>query len=163
MGLRAIPGAEMSKAFLSAVRQNLQAYADRGVFRGFNEVRSSRFRFVWLTPKPVELSVDSRNNVLRFNRLLPGIPAGSKMYDGVKSFIKDRHCAALPRHRRIDPKRAGASCSNWRGDVSISLKIRKHDYSYGVNKLVNLVHELFVHLRDAHPEYLAENFDVRQE
>ena len=28
---------------------------------------------------------------------------------------------------------------------------------------VNLAHELFVHLRATHPEYLVENFDVPQE
>jgi hypothetical protein len=47
--------------------------------------------------------------------------------------------------------------------VSISLKVKKNQYAYAVNRIVNLVHELFVHLRNAHPDYLVEYFDVPQE
>jgi hypothetical protein len=153
----------MARAFLSAVRYSLQGYADRGVFRGFSEVKKSEFKFVWMTQKPIELSVDARNHVLRFKQLLPDIPASSTLYQELKSFIRERHQEGLPEHRRIDPERAGVSCSNRRGVVSVSLKVQSHHYSYGVNRIVNLVHELFVYLRDAHPQYLAENFDVPQE
>ncbi|HEX8186367.1 MAG TPA: hypothetical protein VF747_16500, partial [Blastocatellia bacterium] len=60
-------------------------------------------------------------------------------------------------------KRAEVSCYNRGGIVSISLKVKNNQYAYGVNRIVNLVHELFLHLRDMHPDYLAENFDVPQE
>jgi hypothetical protein len=66
----------------------------------------------------------------------------------------------LPEHRRIDRRRAEISCANRGGFVSISLKVKRNEYAYGVNRIVNLAHELFLHLKDAHPEYLAENFDV---
>lgn len=148
---------------LNTVRKRLQTYADRGVFRGFNEVGEGRFRFVWLVRHQMELSVDTGRHVLRFKQLLPGVPASSAMYEDLKSFIRERHDRNLPAHRRIDPKRADVSCFNRGGFVSLSLKVKNNQYAYGVNRIVNLVHELFLHLRDTHPEYLMEHFDVPQE
>ena len=69
---------------LKVVRENLQAYADRGVFRGFNEVKSGQFRFVWLVRHQMELSVDTAKHVLRFKQLLPAVPAGSPLYAELK-------------------------------------------------------------------------------
>jgi hypothetical protein len=157
----------MAKSSLNLVRENLQAYADRGVFRGLSEVKRrqgmSAFKFVWLIQYEMELSLDPDKHVLRFKKLLPGIPAGSTMYAELKSFILEWHNPALPDHRRIDCHRAAVSCSNRAGFVSISLKVKNNQYAYGVNRIVNLVHELFVYLRDTRPDYLVENFDVRQE
>ncbi len=148
---------------LGTVRESLQAYADRGVFRGFSEVNNGHFKFVWLIRHQMELSVDTAKHVLRFKQLLPGVPASSTMYAELKSFIEQRHDRELPEHRRIDRRRAEVSCSNRGGFVSLSLKVKNNQYAYGVNRIVNLVHELFLRLRDAYPEYLAENFDVPQE
>lgn len=153
----------MAKSSLNQVRESLQAYADRGVFRGFSEIKSGHFSFVWLIRHRMELRVDTTKHTLRFRQLLPGVPADSTMYAELKNFIRRRHDPELPDHRRIDRRRAEASCSNRGGFVSISLKVKSNQYAYGVNKIVNLVHELFLHLRDAHPEYLMENFDVPQE
>ena len=153
----------MAKRVLNIVRENLQAYADRGVFRGFSEVRSGRFSFVWLIQHQMELSVDTPNQALRFRRLLPGVPANSTMYAELKNFIRQRHDRKLPEHRRIDRRRAEVSCYNRGGFVSISLKVKNNHYAYGVSRIVNLVHELFLHLRDAYPDYLVENFDAPQE
>ena len=148
---------------MQIVRESLQAYADRGVFRDFSEIRAGQFRFVWLIRHPMELRVDAAKRELRFRQLLPGVPAGSTMYAELKSFIAERHDRALPDHRRIDRRRAEVNCTNRGGFVSISLQVKNNQYAYGVNRIVNLVHELFVHLRDAYPEYLVENFDVPQE
>ena len=157
----------MSEIPLKTVTQTLQTYADRGVFRGFTEVRSAQrrraFRFAWLTNRPMDLCLDTQRKMLRFEHLLPNIPAKSAMYAGLRTFVQQRHDPELPRHRRIDRKLAEATCRNRGGDVSISLKIKNRQYAYGVRKIVNLVHELFVHLRDTHPDYLSENFDVPQE
>lgn len=111
----------------------------------------------------MELSADTNKNVLKFKRLLPAVPIKSNLYAELKSFIEQRHDKSLPDHRRIDRRRAEVSCSNRGGFVSISLKIKNNHYEYGVNRIVNLVHELFLRLRDAYPDYLAENFDVSQE
>jgi hypothetical protein len=153
----------MAKGSLNVVRESLQAYADRGIFRGFSEIRSGHFQFVWVIHHQMELLVDPSKQTLRFKQLLPGVPAKSALYAEVKKFIAERHDRELPEHRRIDRKRAEASCANRGGWVSISLKVKNNQYAYGVNKIVNLIHELFVLLRDRHPDYLVENFDVPQE
>ena len=148
---------------VNSVREIVAAYADRGVFNGLNEARPGRFRFVWLLRHPMELNVDSARQVLNFRQLLPGIPLRSALYDDVKWFLEQRHDASLPAHRRVDPRKAVLSCSNRNGRVSVSLLVKNNQYAYGANRIVNVVHELFQHLRDAYPEYLAENFGVPQE
>jgi hypothetical protein len=148
---------------LSAVRESLQAYADRGVFRGFSEVKSGHFQFVWVVNHRMELSLDTAKNELRFKRLLHNVPAKSPLYAELRSFIERRHDKDLPEHRRVDRKRAEVSCVNRGGFVSVSLKVKNNQYAYGVNRIVNLAHELFLHLRERSPEYLMENFDVPQE
>lgn len=148
---------------LSAVRESLQAYADRGVFRGFSEIGVGRFQFVWVVDHRMELSVDTAKHELRFKRLLPNVPAKSELYAELKSFIERRHDKELPEHRRIDRKRAEVTCANRGGFVSVSVKVKNNQYAYGVNRIINLAHELFLHLRERRPEYLMENFDVPQE
>ena len=153
----------MTRSSLGVVREKLQEYADRGVFRGFSETRAGHLRFVWGIHDDMELIVDNAKGVLRFRRLLPNVPADSDLYRELKGFIAERHDALLPEHRRIDKKRAEATCSTRQGTVSLQLKVKKGQYEYAVNRIVNLVHELFVYLKDAHPEYFAESFDVREE
>ena len=153
----------MSSKSLQIVRESLQAYADRGVFRGFSEVKSGRFTFVWFFHRPMELNADTAKHELRFKQLLPSIPAKSELYSELKRFLVERHDRQLPEHRRVDRRRAEVVCSNRAGTVSLSLKVKNNQYAYGVNRIVNLVHELFVHLRSEHPEYLVENFDLPQE
>jgi hypothetical protein len=154
---------QMTNKPLSVVRENLRAYADRGVFRGFSEIKNGRFQFVWVVDHRMELSVDTAKHELRFIRLLPNVPAKSALYAELKSFIERRHDKELPEHRRIDRKRAEVSCANRGGFVSVSIKVKNNQYSYGINRIINLAHELFLHLRERRPEYLMENFDVPQE
>jgi hypothetical protein len=157
----------MSTKPLDVVRKSLQVYADRGVFRSLNEVKprngKQAFTFVWLGDRPLELGIDTRAALLRFNRLLPNVPSKSPLYSELKSFLTSRGADDLPKHRRIDSKRAEVVCVNRAGTVSIALKVRNNQYAYGVNRLVNLVHEVFVKLNDSHPEYMCETFDVPQE
>ena len=153
----------MSSKSLQIVRDVLQAYADRGVFRGFSELKPGRFQFVWMIRHQMELVVDTAKHELRFKQLLPGVPAKSDLYADLKAFVAERHDGQLPDHRRVDRRRAEVSCFNRGGMVSISLKVKNNQYAYGANRIVNLVHELFVHLRQTHPDYLVENFDVPQE
>ena len=53
----------------------LQAYADRGVFRGFRATPAPRgrveYQFLWLTRKPMRAVFDSRRRVLTFPRCFP--------------------------------------------------------------------------------------------
>ncbi|MGH9801308.1 MAG: hypothetical protein ACRD82_13155 [Blastocatellia bacterium] len=153
----------MSSKSLQIVRESLQTYADRGVFRGFSEAKNGRFTFVWFYHHPMELIVDTAKHELRFKQLLPGVPAKSALYAELKSFIEQRQDRQLPEHRRIDRRRAEVTCLNRAGAVSVTLKVKNSQYAYGANRIVNLVHELFVHLRNSYPDYLVENFDVPQE
>ncbi|HEY6327861.1 MAG TPA: hypothetical protein VI756_00890 [Blastocatellia bacterium] len=153
----------MAKGPLNTVREILQEYADRGVFRGFSEFKEGSFKFVWLINQQMELTVDTNRHRLSFKRLLTSIPSGSAMYADLKRFIEGLHDGQLPLHRRVDPKRAEASCANRGGTVSVSLEVKNNQYAYGAKRIVNLVHELFLHLRQSYPEYLMENFDVPQE
>jgi hypothetical protein len=47
--------------------------------------------------------------------------------------------------------------------VSLELVATRNHHEYGVTRVVNLVHELFVYLHAYFPEYMWENFDVREE
>src|SRR5262245_33144522 len=114
----------MANKHLSVVRESLQAYADRGVFRGYSEFKNGHFKFVWLMHHQMELTVDTTKHVLRFKQLLPGVPADSTLFRELKSYIEHRHDSELPDHRRIDPRRAQGSCSNRGGYVSVSLKVK---------------------------------------
>jgi hypothetical protein len=157
----------MSARALNVVKKKLRVYADRGVFRGFDEVASKggrgRFRFVWIGNRPLDLSVDTEQGVLRFNNVLPNLPSNSPLYSELKAFLRGRSGADLPAHRRVDARRAEVACLNRGGNVSIALKVKNNEYAYGINRLVNVVHEVFVHLNDFRVDYMYENFDVPQE
>lgn len=152
---------------LDVVRKNLRTYADRGVFRGLSEVAprngKQSFTFVWLGNRLLEFDVDTKAARLTFKRLLPNVPPKSELYSELKQFLKGRHDRDLPKHRRIDAKRAEVDWVNRAGNVSIILKVRNNHYAYGTNRLVNLVHEIFVQLNDSRPDYMCENFDIPQE
>ncbi len=148
---------------LKIVRESLQVYAGRGVFRNFSEIKTGVFSFVWLTPYPVEFVFDAEKQELRFKNLLPNVAARSAMHRDLKTFLQARYDEQLPAHRRVDMKRAQIVCTNRGGKISLVLKVKNNQWAYGVNKLVNLVHEVFVHLREREAEYLAENFDVSEE
>jgi len=157
----------MSTKALGVVRKNLRVYADRGVFRGLNEADSPNgkqsFSFVWLGDRPLELDIDTEASLLTFKRLLPNVPSNSELYSDLKRFLRSRCDDDLPRHRRIDAKRANVVWANRASNVSIGLRVRNNQFAYGLNRLVNLVHEIFVQLNDSHPDYMCENFDVPQE
>jgi hypothetical protein len=152
---------------LEVVRRGLQKYADRGIFRGFDEVKTRNgkhaFRFVWLSSRPVDFDIDSEKGVLRFKRLLPNVPPKSDLYSDLSRFLKSRSDPGIPKHRRVEARRASVSCTNRAGNVSIAISVKNNQYEYGLNKLVNLVHEVFVQLNDVHADYLCENFDAPQE
>ena len=157
----------MSTRALDVVRKNLRVYADRGVFRSLNEVESRNgkqsFTFDWVGERPLEFAIDTNASILTFRRLLPNIPSNSEIYSDLKRFLQARCGTDLPKHRRIDAKRAELGWVNRSGNVSITLKVRNNQYAYGLNRLVNLVHEIFVELNDQHPDYMCANFDVPQE
>lgn len=152
---------------LAEVRGRLQAYADRGVFRGFAEQPPRRgrhvFSFLWLAPSPFTLSYDPSSGALTFRDLLPSVPARSPLAAALRRFIRGRAAAGLPEHRRVDPARARVACSVRRGAMTVEVVAGPGQHGYGVNRAVNLVNEIFVHLQTYFPEYMWENFDAPQE
>lgn len=156
----------MSNA-LDVVTKGLQAYAGRGVFREFSEAKSGRnnrtFTFLWQTTRPLEFSVDGGRGALRFRNLLPNVEPGSALSDDLKRFLRERSNGELPKHRRVDKRRAEVALYNRGGNISIVLRVKNNGYAYGLNKIVNLVHEVFVYLNDAHLDYMCENFGARSE
>ncbi len=152
---------------LTDVRARLQEYAERGVFRGLAERPARRgrheFTFRWLAPAPFTLSYDSASGTLAFRGLLPNVPARSPLAGALRRFVRGRAAADLPPHRRVDPERADVRCFVRRSALSLEVVAREHHHGYGVNRAVNLVHEIFMHLHTYFPEYMWENFDAPQE
>ena len=152
---------------LAEVRARLQEYAERGVFRGLAERPARRgryeFTFRWLAPAPFTLRYDPASGTLAFRDLLPNVPARSSLADGLRRFVRGRSSVELPAHRRVDPERADVRCFVRRSALSIEVVAREDHHGYGVNRAVNLVHEIFVHLHTYFPEYMWENFDAPQE
>ena len=157
----------MAKDPLELVRSCLQAYADRGVFRGYAPGTSrngkASFSFLWMTPRRLDFTVDTGKGTLTFSDLLPNVPADSMIHRDLKRFLLERSDGRLPSHRRVDKNRAEIACTNRRGSISLSLKVKNQQYRYCLNKIINLVHELFVHLGDSFDDYMCETFEARQE
>ena len=152
---------------LKVVGKALRSYADRGVFRGFDETNTrngkSGFRFIWLGSRVLNFSIDPQKCELKFSNLLPNMPSNSRPYSDLKCFLRSRSDRRIPRHRRVEAGRAEVTWTNHRGNVSIGLRVMNNQYAYGLNKLVNLVHEVFVMLNDSYADYMTENFDAPQE
>ena len=152
---------------VAQVRARLQQYAERGVFRGLAERPARRgryeFTFRWLAPSPFTLRYDPRTGALAFRDLLPNVPARSSLAGALRRFVRGRASAGLPAHRRVDPERADVRCFVRQAAFSLEVVAREQHHGYGVNRAVNLVHEIFMHLHTYFPEYMWENFDAPQE
>ena len=152
---------------LALVRQRLQAYADRRVFSGFSEGRPvagrHRFRFSWLGTEPLTLDYTPSSGTFVFRALLPNVPARSRLFSDLDAFVAGRASTRLPEHRRIDRRRARVRCVAARGAVSLEMVATRNFHDYGVNRVVNLVHEVFLYLQEHRPEYLWTNFAAPEE
>ena len=152
---------------LAVVRRHLQAYADRRVFSGFSEGRPvagrHRFRFSWLGTEPLTLDYTPATGTFVFRALLPNVPARSALYADLVAFVSGRSSTRLPEHRRVERRRARVRCIPARGAVSVELIATRNFHDYGVNRVVNLVHEIFLYLQEYRPEYLWTNFAAPEE
>ena len=149
------------------VRSALEDYARRGVFTGFEEGGGQGgqtiFRFVWLHDRHMELTFDPSKKALLFDRFLPGVKPGTPFARDLKRLFEKLRSDEMPEYRRVDPARAALSCSNRRDYLSIVIAVKKDDYQYAINRMVNVAHELFVYLRSDWPEYLVEYFNEPEE
>jgi hypothetical protein len=143
----------------------LQAYADRGVFRGYRATPAPRgrveYQFLWLTRKPMAATFDSRGRVLTFPSLFPGVDTATAAQ--LKSLAASRSDRDQPDHKRLDARRARFASALRKGDFSLSIEIRGNNHDYAVGKALNLINELFLWLQERHPEYLIERFGFSAE
>lgn len=144
------------------VTDALQAYADRGVFRGFRAVtRGGRtdYEFRWLTRRPVRAVLRAKR--LRFPAIFPALDAATA--SELASLVAARTARGQPAHKRVDARRARLRLTRWRGDVSLAVEFHGPDAGYGVRAVLNVINELFVSLHERHPEYVVEQFGVSSE
>lgn len=155
-----------ARSQLDLVRDVLEGYAERGVFRGFSagpvQGRKAVFRMIWHRNRAFDLLVDLEAGTLRFPNLLPNVPADAAMYRELKAFVKARHADDLPEHRRIDTSKAHVRPYNRQGSVSLVLTMKDGDCQYGARKLIHLVHEIFLTFltEGSCLEYMVETFDL---
>jgi hypothetical protein len=154
----------MSKG-LNMIRQGLQDYADRGVFRSFAEKATKNgkvaFQFLYFGQKTVTLEFTEKDHTLVFKNMLPKVSAD--MYERLQSFLKDLYDPDLPDHRRIHKAWAKAQFVKRAGYVSLVFQVKGNRYQYGVNKLINLASWIHTYLQSWYPDYLSEVMGEPQE
>ncbi|MEO8028486.1 MAG: hypothetical protein ABI823_18540, partial [Bryobacteraceae bacterium] len=153
---------------LAAVEAQLEAYAERGVFRSFSRTSLkagiAEFRFFWLLNLPFRMTFDSKRGVLAFPKLLPKVPAASELNTALKEFVENCSAEDRPEHRRLDPLRLRTRCSNRAGSATLTIECLDGDFETAVKKAILLVNEVFLSfLNVRHPEYMIETFRLPDE
>ena len=137
---------------IDRIKQALQAYADRGVFRSYSEkavvkgaARSKHeFRFAWLIDTPFLLVYNPSSHTFTFKGVFPEVEKSSFIDSKFRDFLRGRYREDLPEHRRVNKSHLKLSCINQENTLSIRLKILPNcDYEYAVNKAVNLLNDIF--------------------
>ncbi len=164
---RPVGGAVASTDDPTAVRACLQEYAERGVFRGFTERskqgRRLRFSFTWLARSAYDLTYEPDTGRFVFLNVLPNVPARSTLARALREFVGGRTSSNLPSHRRIDPLRSTVSAQVRQGAMRLQLVAESGHHGYGANRIVNLVHEVYLFLSRYHPEYLWDQYGLPQD
>ena len=145
----------------------LEAYANRGVFRGFRATPGVRgrveYQFMWLLRRPMHAAFDARRGVLAFPTLFPHVEARSPMAIDLKSLVGSRMRKDQPAHKRLDARRARITCAVRKGDWALAIEVRGANHAYAVRHVLNLINELFLALHASYPEYLVEHFGMSTE
>ena len=122
-----------------------------------------RFRFTWLAREPYDLIYEARSGTFTFVNVLPHVPARSSLATALRTFVAERMDPALPLHRRIDAARATARASVRSGVMRLQVVARRGHHGYGANRIVNLVHEVYLYLNSYFPEYLWDHYGLPQD
>jgi hypothetical protein len=148
-----------------SVTTALQAYADRGVFRGFRATPIARgrieYQFLWLTKRPVTAVFAPAAKRLAFPALLPQLDRDA--IGAMKALILSRTSRNQPEHKRIDARRSRLTGTVLKGDFSLAVVIRGQNEEYAVSRVLNVINEIFVTLHEHYPEYLVERFGISPE
>jgi hypothetical protein len=149
---------------IEAVSRILQHYADRAVFRGFSpgvvKKGKAAFKILWHRDRQFDLIVDTRSRTMSFPLLLPDFEAS--MIRELNAFLVSRQSKNLPEHRRIDTKKAVVRSTTRGGNVGLTLALKGDHYEYGIQKLIHLVHEIFLTFlsEGRYYEYQVETFEL---
>ena len=161
--------AKKAQPSLLAVRTLMEDYAKRGVLRGFTSRRVRNgvmaFRMIWHRDRVFDLIVDTHRKTIRIPVVLPAVPARSALYKDFQAFVASRHAADLPDHRRIERSKVRVSCANLRGSASLTMAVRDEDYEYALQRLIHLVHEIFLIFLPGGPyrDYMVEQLGAPAE
>ena len=148
------------------VQEALVGYAQRGMFQAFGEQAGRNghhaFSFRWHLDTTLHLDYDPARLTLTVRDLLPHVGTRSAMDRELRRFVRERMSPDRREHRRIDPQKATVTVRNRKGMVSLVVAFQDAHVEYGVRKVVNLVHELFVDfLRyPLYFPYLVEHFNL---
>lgn len=104
---------------------------------------------------------DAGRQRLSFASLFPGLERVTAAE--LRSMVAGRTMRQQPAHKRLDARRARVTSAVRNGDFSLSVEVRGRNHAYAVKQALNLVNELFLVLRERHPDYLIERFGLSTE
>src|SRR5207253_355439 len=122
-----------------------------------------RFRFTWLTRRPMIVIYDPKAASWTFQDLLPGVGNDPVIRAELEALVDAHAGTSVPASRRIDAKRIRVGHRLRAGHLSLSLTVRGSHHRYAVQRGLNLVNQLFLHLQAYYPEYLVERFGFSSE
>ena len=109
------------------------------------------------------LSYDPARRVLSFKNLFPNVTARSPIAAALREAVAERSTDRVPAHKRLDGRRAQASCGIRGGSFSLTMRVRGEHEAYAVQRLLGLVNELFLVLHESFPDYLSAEFGLSLE
>jgi hypothetical protein len=112
----------------------------------------------WHQDQFFDLVFDARKHSLRVAVVLP--KTSPEMYGSFKKFVAARQSEETLEHRRIDPKKVRISCSRKNGNIGLLFTARDSDDQYATQKLINLMHEVYLDFLQDYYEYTIETFDL---
>jgi len=151
------------------VETALAHYALRGSFRSFSvtvrTLSKTEFAFSWFRDVTFHVVFDRSRRTLTFVNMLPGIPARSEMDRQLRAFVRVYTSAAVPAHRRVDPRRVAVRVVNRGGAESLAFTFRTKDVAYAVRKAVHLAHDILQDfLNDGrYMQYNVDHFNLNPE
>ena len=148
----------MRKNSATVVREGLQAYVDRKIFRNFVEEQGKdgkiKFRFLYLGDHVLNLEFGEQDQTLVIRNMLPRV--STDMYSDLQVFLERLSDPDLPAYRRIDRSSADVNFVKKGGNVSLVFRIKSNRYKYGVDKLIELASWVRTHLQESYQTYLWE-------
>lgn len=156
-----------ARTLRAAVDATLQAYAERGVFRGFSSAEGARglrvYRFVWLGNRTQLVTLAPASRRLVFVRLFPGIRQTPGAAAALRAAIRAHATSAVPAHRRLRPGAGKMEGRVTDGDLSLHLMIGARHGAAAVRAALAVVNDLFQLLQECFPDYLITQLGWRDE